>query len=329
MDGMPDAQPVVTVTDLTKKFGTVEAVRGITFAVAPGEFFGLLGPNGAGKTTTIKILSTLQLPTSGVATIAGHDVVKDPDAVRRRIGVIFQDPSLDDRLTARENLRFHAALYGIPAAIAEERISTLLEVMGLADRASSAPRTFSGGMKRRLEVARALLHVPSILILDEPTTGLDPQSRRAFWDLIKAIRKERQVSVLLTTHYMEEAEVCDRIAIMDEGQIIALDSPAALKGNQKGETIVLSLDNDGTVPVFPFPAEAVADNKWRLSVENADAALPVLVGSFGTRIRSLDIQRPSLDDVFIALTGKAIRDDKVDSIGHMRQIMRAHGGRKR
>lgn len=329
MPSMALTVPVVEVTDLTKHFGAVAAVRGISFAVAPGEFFGLLGPNGAGKTTTIKILSTLQLPTSGTARIAGHDVVQAPDAVRRRMGIIFQDPSLDDRLTARENLQFHAALYGIPSQVATERIGILLEVMGLTERAGSPPRTFSGGMKRRLEVARALLHVPSILILDEPTTGLDPQSRRAFWDLIRSIRNEREVSVLLTTHYMEEAEVCDRLAIMDEGQIIALDSPAALKGDLKGETIELRLAPGEAPADYPYPAEAMADNKWRLKVEQADTALPLLVERFGTRIQSLDVQRPSLDDVFIALTGKAIREAEMDGKGRMRQIMQRHGGRFR
>lgn len=326
---MTAVEPVLEVHELSRSFGTIEAVQQVSFAVAPGEFFGLLGPNGAGKTTTIKILSTLLEPSSGTARIGGLDVRQDPEGVRRQIGLLFQDPSLDDRLTARENLRFHAALYGIPASVAEERIAVLLTVMDLASRADTPPRTFSGGMRRRLEAARALLHVPRILILDEPTTGLDPQSRRAFWDLIRLIRQERQVSVLLTTHYMEEAEVCDRIAIMDHGQLIALDSPEVLKSRLGGETIVLGLESDGHIPQFAWPAEAVGEDRWRLQVASAESALPDLVQAFGPRIRSLDIQRPSLDDVFIALTGRALRDAEGDQRDRMREMLRLRGGRRR
>ncbi|MEO7993229.1 MAG: ABC transporter ATP-binding protein [bacterium] len=325
--GTNGVAPVVSVVDLKKNFGTVEAVRDVSFDVRPGEFFGLLGPNGAGKTTTIKILSTLLLPTSGKASIAGFDVTQAPDEVRRRIGIIFQDPSLDDRLTAEENLRFHAALYGVPPSAAAERIPFLLDLMGLTDRAKSATRGFSGGMKRRLEVARALLHVPSILILDEPTTGLDPQSRRAFWEIIRNIRAAREVSVLLTTHYMEEAEVCDRIAIVDEGRIIALDTPAKLKSQVGGHAILLTL-TDGPVPTFAYPAEQTAESKWRVTVPDAEEALPALVAGLGSRITSLDIQRPSLDDVFIALTGKGLRETEVDAAGRMREFMRSAGGRR-
>ncbi|HYE79469.1 MAG TPA: ATP-binding cassette domain-containing protein, partial [bacterium] len=291
-----------------------------------------LGPNGAGKTTTIKILSTLLEPSGGRAVVGGSDVVRDPDQVRRQIGIIFQDPSLDDRLTAIENLRFHAALYGVPREQTEGRIASLLELMGLSDRAKSPTKTFSGGMKRRLEVARALLHVPRILILDEPTTGLDPQSRRAFWDLVRQIRSEREVSVLLTTHYMEEAEVCDRIAIMDEGRVIALDTPAVLKSRVGGHTIALTLSGNGEAgapPVFPYPAESQGDGRWRIVVPSAEEALPELVAALGGRIRSLDIHRPSLDDVFIGLTGKALREEEASTKSRMRDMLRLRGGRNR
>jgi len=220
---------VIQVVDLVKRFGALQAIRGISFQVKEGELFGFLGPNGAGKTTTINILCTLLTPTSGRAFVAGHDVVQYPTEVRRSIGIIFQDPSLDERLTALENLKFHAMLYHLPRKKTGERMEMLLDMVGLSERRHDLVKTFSGGMKRRLEIVRGLLHYPKVLFLDEPTLGLDPQTRNHIWNYIKELREKERLTLFLTTHYMEEADPCDRIAIMDEGRIVALDTPAALK----------------------------------------------------------------------------------------------------
>src|SRR6516165_3349845 len=233
---------IIEVQGLVKRFGDFTAVAGIDFAVEAGEFFGFLGPNGAGKTTTINILSTLLRPTSGQALLAGFDVVKQPDQVRQSIGMVFQDPSLDDRLTAEENLQFHAMLYQVPKAIRNERMTQVLEMVGLTERRRSVIRTFSGGMKRRLEIARGLLHHPKVLFLDEPTAGLDPQTRNAIWEHVRQLRAEVGITVFMTTHYMDEAENCDRIAIIDHGKIQALDTPAALKQRLGGDKVIVTGD---------------------------------------------------------------------------------------
>ena len=219
----------IEVVDLKKSYDTVEAVRGVGFTVGAGEIFGFLGPNGAGKTTTIKILCTLLQATSGTARLAGLDVAASPSEVRKRIGVIFQDPALDDRLTAEENLMLHAVAYRVPRADRQARIDESLQFVDLFDRRKDLTRTFSGGMKRRLEIARGLVHRPEILFLDEPTTGLDPQTRARTWEVLRDLRKKYGTTLFLTTHYMDEAENCDRIAIVDHGLIVALDTPAALK----------------------------------------------------------------------------------------------------
>ncbi|HTB60913.1 MAG TPA: ATP-binding cassette domain-containing protein, partial [Polyangia bacterium] len=219
----------IEVVDLKKRYAEVEAVRGIGFSVGSGEIFGFLGPNGAGKTTTIKILCTLLQATSGTARLAGLDVAASPEEVRRRIGVIFQDPALDDRLTADENLMLHAVAYRVPRAERRARIDEALQFVDLFERRKDLTRTFSGGMKRRLEIARGLVHRPDILFLDEPTTGLDPQTRARTWEVLRGLREKYGTTLFLTTHYMDEAENCDRIAIVDHGLIVALDTPAALK----------------------------------------------------------------------------------------------------
>lgn len=220
---------MINVERLVKHFGPLQAVRDVTFTVREGEFFGFLGPNGAGKTTTINILCTLLTPTQGKAVVAGYDVEEQPNKVRQSIGIIFQDPSLDERLTAFENLRFHAMLYRIPWRQARERMEMLLEMLGLAERAKDLVRHFSGGMKRRLEIVRGLLHHPKVLFLDEPTLGLDPQTRSLIWTYVRDLQKKEGLTLFLTTHYMEEADQCDRIAIIDHGKIVGLDVPLALK----------------------------------------------------------------------------------------------------
>jgi ABC-2 type transport system ATP-binding protein len=228
MTPLPSA---IEVTDLVKTYGDVEAVRGVSLAVPRGEVFGFLGPNGAGKSTTINMLCTLTRPTSGSARVSGFDVVTQRDDVRRHIGLVFQDPTLDGYLTAEQNLRLHAELYGIDPGVIEARMGQMLEMVDLADRRSQPVMTFSGGMRRRLEIARGLMHSPRVLFLDEPTIGLDPQTRGSIWRYIRALQEAEGTTIFMTTHYMEEAEFCDRIAIMDRGEIVVLDTPEALKAS--------------------------------------------------------------------------------------------------
>ncbi len=226
-----DVAPAVAVDGLRKRYGELEAVRGIDFAVQTGETFGFLGPNGAGKSTTINMLCTLVQPSGGSARVAGHDVVRERDEVRRNIGLVFQDTTLDGYLSAEQNLRLHAELYGMPRGAVAERMQQVMEMVGLWERRSSLVMTFSGGMKRRLEIARGLLHSPRVLFLDEPTVGLDPQTRSSIWSYISELKRDEDITIFLTTHYMDEAEYCDRIAIMDHGTIVALDTPQALKAS--------------------------------------------------------------------------------------------------
>src|SRR6201985_2633712 len=221
----------ISVRDLVKNYGEVRAVRGVNFEVAMGEVFGFLGPNGAGKSTTINMLCTLAKPTGGSASVAGHDIVRERDAVRRNIGLVFQDTTLDSYLTAEQNLRFHAELYGVPRAAVAPRMRQVMDMVGLWDRKDSLVSTFSGGMKRRLEIARGLLPPPPGLFLDAPTVGLDPQTRSSIWAYINDLKRREDITIFLTTHYMDEAENCDRIAIIDHGKIVAIDTPEALKAS--------------------------------------------------------------------------------------------------
>src|SRR3989304_2655501 len=236
--------PIIEVTDLVKRYNGLTAVNSISFEVKEGEFFGFLGPNGAGKTTTINILCTLLSQTSGKAEVNGFDCLKQPPQVRSSIGLVFQDITLDNELTAYENLKFHCYLYNMEKAKAEERIEVILHVVGLYDRKDDLVKKFSGGMKRRLEIARGLLHHPKVLFLDEPTLGLDPQTRAHIWEFINNLRKKEGITVFLTTHYMDEAEVCDRIAIIDHGRIIACGTPEELKKLIRGATIDLKTLDD-------------------------------------------------------------------------------------
>jgi ABC-2 type transport system ATP-binding protein len=327
-------EAVVEVRGLVKTYGKVEAVRGIDLAVKPGEVFGFLGPNGAGKSTTISILCTLLKPTAGEALVAGIDVARHPGAVRSRIGLVFQDPSLDDQLTARENLEFHAFLYNVPRSERKARIDGVLEMVELAERASSQVRTFSGGMKRRLEIARGILHYPQVLFLDEPTLGLDPQTRNKIWAYLHDLRKREGITLFMTTHYMDEAEFCDRIAIIDNGRIIALGTPDELKAMVGGDVVTVTTREPAVAADEirrEFELEPIVDGtSVRVEVEDGAGFVPRLMRGLTVPVSAVTLSRPSLDDVFLKLTGKAIRDDKAGEMDQMRRFAAAfsRGGRR-
>ena len=314
---------MIQVQNLSRSFGALQAVRGISFEVAEGEVFGLLGPNGAGKSTTIKMLVTLLAPHGGSIMVNGFDACRQKAEVRKSIGIIFQDPSLDDRLTAVENLYFHARLYHIPRESIQERIDHALEVMGLEDRAGSLVQTFSGGMKRRLEIARGILHTPKILFLDEPTLGLDPQTRHLLWKHLKQIQELEKLTIVLTTNYIEEAEICQRIAVLDFGRIIALDTPNALKRRLGSELIILETDDNArAAELIQDRLKIEAEVRSReLVIAAADGAgiMGKLFGLLGGSIRKVDIHGPTLEDVFIDLTGRTMRDEKASRVERMRR----------
>ncbi|MCW2498927.1 MAG: daunorubicin resistance transporter ATPase subunit [Frankiales bacterium] len=299
----------ISVRGLRKSYGELEAVRGVDFDVAPGETFGFLGPNGAGKSTTIKILCTLARATGGSASVAGFDVATQRDDVRRHIGLVFQDLTLDTYLSAEQNLRFHAELYGMPRATVQPRMRQVLEMVGLWERRASKVLTFSGGMKRRLEIARGLMHSPRVLFLDEPTVGLDPQTRASIWDYIHELRQQEEITIFLTTHYMDEAEHCDRIAIMDEGTLVALDTPAALKASVGTDRVTIRTADDQAALAVLGDAVLTTDGIV-ISVEDGEAYVPRLFGTLGVPITNVSISRPSLDDVFLSYTGRTIRDSE-------------------
>ena len=302
----------IRVENLQKRFGDVDAVQGVDFEVDTGETFGFLGPNGAGKSTTINMLCTLLRPTGGRAEVAGHDVVTQRNDVRREIGLVFQDMTLDTYLSAAQNLRFHGQLYGVPADRLESRMRQVLELVGLWDRRDKDVDTFSGGMKRRLEIARGLLHSPRVLFLDEPTVGLDPQTRASIWEYLDELRRQEKLTIFLTTHYMDEAEHCDRIAIMDAGRIVALDTPQALKAAIGTDRIRLETDDveAATAAVKrQFDLEATtAGGALVLNVPDGERFVPVLLAGLGVPVRSVSVTRPTLDDVFMTYTGRTIRD---------------------
>ncbi|HVV74706.1 MAG TPA: ATP-binding cassette domain-containing protein [Mycobacteriales bacterium] len=307
------AATAVSVRGLVKRYGPIEAVRGIDLDVTPGEVFGFLGPNGAGKSTTIKILCTLVTPTSGEATVAGLDVRSQRALVRRNIGLVFQESTLDEYLTAEQNLKFHAAIYGMSRRVVRPRIDAVLELVGLADRKDSAVRTFSGGMKRRLEIARGLLHSPRVLFLDEPTIGLDPDSRQVLWRYVDQLRREEDITVFLTTHYMDEAERCDRIAIINHGAIVALGTPGELKAQVGDDRVrIVTSDNAASIKQIAttLKIEAVPDGDALLvSVPDGEGFIPKLFG-IGISVQSVSVSRPTLDDVFMAHAGHRIGDEQ-------------------
>ncbi|MER7501523.1 ATP-binding cassette domain-containing protein [Nonomuraea pusilla] len=314
------AGPAIVVRDLRKSYGKVEAVKGVGFEVAPGEVFGFLGPNGAGKTTTISMLCTLVNPTGGTAEVAGHDVVRERDEVRRNIGLVFQDPTLDGYLSAEQNLRFHAELYGVPKSVMGDRIRQVMEMVALWDRKDAKVMTFSGGMKRRLEIARGLLHSPRVLFLDEPTVGLDPQTRAAIWGYINELRRLEDITIFMTTHYMDEAEYCDRIAIIDHGEIVVVDSPEALKASVGEDRVQIHTADDARAIAalrdrFGLEA-AVRDGAVTFSVASGEEFVPRLFAELGMPIRAVSVARPSLDDVFMSYTGSTIRDAEAGGDGN-------------
>jgi ABC-2 type transport system ATP-binding protein len=323
----PSARPpAVSVRGLVKRYGDVEAVSGIDFDVTAGETFGFLGPNGAGKSTTIGVLCTLVRPTGGHATVAGHDVATERDEVRRNIGLVFQDTTLDGYLTAEQNLRLHAELYGVPRAVVPDRMRQVLEMVGLWERRASRVATFSGGMKRRLEIARGLLHSPRVLFLDEPTVGLDPQTRSSIWGYIRELKAREDITIFLTTHYMDEAEYCDRIAIIDRGKIIVLDTPEALKASVGRDRVQIATDDDDAAIAAlreRFGLEAtVAEGLVTIAVESGEQFVPRLFAELGVPIRSVSVSRPSLDDVFMSYTGTTIRDAEASASDRNRQFVR-------
>ena len=301
----------IEVNGLRKSYGDIEAVRGVDFAVRAGETFGFLGPNGAGKSTTIKILCTLAKMNGGSATVAGFDVTTQRDQVRKNIGLVFQDTTLDSYLTAEMNLRFHAELYGMPRESVASRIEKVMRMVGLWERRESKVLTFSGGMKRRLEIARGLMHSPRVLFLDEPTVGLDPQTRASIWQYIHELRQQEEITIFLTTHYMDEAEQCDRIAIMDHGQLVALDTPAALKASVGTDRVTIRTADDEEA-LKRLPDAIQTGEGIVISVEDGEGYVPKLFAELGVPITSVSISKPSLDDVFLSYTGRTIRDSEVN-----------------
>jgi ABC-2 type transport system ATP-binding protein len=315
----------IEVSDLRKSFGEIEAVRGVSFEVAAGEVFGFLGPNGAGKTTTINMLCTLAKPTAGSAHVAGHDVVRERDDVRRHIGLVFQDPTLDGYLTAEQNLRLHAELYGVDSALVPDRMRQVLEMVGLWERRDATVMTFSGGMRRRLEIARGFLHSPRVLFLDEPTIGLDPQTRSSIWRYIAQLQQREEITIFMTTHYMDEAEFCDRIAIMDQGEIVALDTPAALKAQVGADRVrIQTEDDDAAIATLAdrFGLEAtISEGAVTFFVPSGEEFVPRLFAELGVAIGSVSVSRPTLDDVFMAHTGTTIRDAEESGSKHANRVM--------
>lgn len=307
---------IIETIDFTKRFGELVAVDKLNIAVEQGEIFGLLGPNGAGKTTTISMLCTILKPTSGTAKVNGFDVVKQATQVRKSIGIVFQDPSVDDRLTGRENLYMHANLYGVPPSEQRTRIEKVLKLVELEDRANDILRTYSGGMRRRLEIARGLIHYPKILFLDEPTIGLDPQTREHIWAYIKELKEAHDITIVLTTHYMEEADrLSDRVAIMDYGKIVALDTPAQLKETLEGD--VITIKTEDTEKLSSVLADKmnlqkahISAGTLELTVRKGEALLPKIVetaAKSNIHVEAVFLREPSLEDVFLHYTGRAIR----------------------
>jgi ABC-2 type transport system ATP-binding protein len=306
------------VTGLTKSYGSgdraVHAVKGIDLHVEAGQIYGFLGPNGAGKSTTIEMLCTIRNPDAGSARVGGFDVVRERDQVRRRIGLVFQQQTLDQQLTAEQNLRFHADLYGLSRADGQRRTDEVLEMVDLADRRSDVVSKFSGGMKRRLEIARGLVHSPQVLFLDEPTIGLDPQTRAAIWNYLHDLRRRTGITVFVTTHYMDEAEHCDRIAIMDHGEVVVEDTPEALKSSIGTDRIALRTDDDELAITRireRLDIEAgMHEGQVTIAVAEGASVVPRLFTELGVGIRSVTVTRPSLDDVFLTYTGRTIRDSE-------------------
>lgn len=316
----PTTSAVIQLQNLQHKYGDRIALAGVSFEVRPAEIFGLLGPNGSGKTTTFRILSTLMLPSAGRALILGHDVAREPALVRRNIGVVFQAQSIDVKLSAEENLMLIGHVYGLRGAALKKRVAEMSSRVGLADRAKEKAETFSGGMQRRLELAKGLLHHPSVLLLDEPTTGLDPGARRDLWQYLQILRNEERVTVLVTTHLMEEAERCDRLAIYAEGSVVALGTPAELKSEIGGDIILLETSQpevlaQGIAQRFRL-RPTVIDNRVRLEIENGHRFVTDVVEAFPGDIEGVSVHKPSLEDVFIRRTGHRFWTEEEEGSGN-------------
>jgi ABC-2 type transport system ATP-binding protein len=322
----------ITVKDLTKKFGEFTAVNNLSFDIEKGEVFGLLGPNGAGKSTTMAMLSTMLKPSSGQAWVNGYDILRNEAEVRKSIGIVFQDPSLDEELTAYENMDFHARLYRIPKNERQKKITELLKLVELDEKKDNLVKTYSGGMRRRLEIARGLLHEPKVLFLDEPTLGLDPQTRNHLWDYIDRLNQEKGITIILTTHYMEEADkLCHRIAIIDKGQIIALDTSEKLKNDVGGDIItIVSSEKDNLYSVVrSLPGISnieVHDSSITIGLHNAEkhvAQIVNMASESGVPIDSISIHKPTLEDVFLHFTGRTIREEEASGKEQMRMMHRS------
>ncbi|MEN6507939.1 MAG: ATP-binding cassette domain-containing protein [Smithella sp.] len=318
---------IIEIRSLTKTFGKIRAVRGIDLTIEKGEIFGLLGPNGAGKTTTIGMLCTIIRPTSGNGIIAGFDIAKHPTQVRQNVGIVFQDPTLDTILTGRENLQLHARLYGIPARDRSRWIEEMLELVDLTERADDLTKTYSGGMRRRLELARGLLHRPAVLFLDEPTLGLDPQTRARTWEYIRKMAIKEETTVVLTTHYMEEAQLmCDRIGIIDTGRIIALDTPGNMIDMLGGDIVAINSPNPPLDIIRALPyvsAIKTVGDTIEITMKSAHLHLAELL-SLIDNVVSVEIRKPTLNDVFIKLTGRDIRQEDADNGGGWVETIARH-----
>lgn len=323
VDAVPDADhasaaAVISVQNLVHRYENRTALNGVSFDVRPAELFGLLGPNGSGKTTLFRILSTLMIPTAGRALVMGCDAAQNPASLRRQIGVVFQAQSVDPKLTAYENLWHQGHLYGLRGSALTDRVHEILTRVGLADRAKERVETFSGGMQRRIELAKGLLHHPGVLLLDEPTTGLDPGARRDLWQYLQILRDQEQVSVLVTTHLMEEAERCDRLAIMNEGNLVALGTPAELKAEIGGDVILLDAARDAAALAEKirqrFHVEvAVLGNQVRIELEGGHRFVPDVVEALPGEIQAISVSKPALEDVFIHRTGHKFWSESPES----------------
>ncbi|WXG42111.1 MAG: ATP-binding cassette domain-containing protein [Candidatus Freyarchaeum deiterrae] len=317
---------IIEAHNLVKKYGELVAVNGVNLSIDEGEIFGLLGPNGAGKTTILNMLSCMLYPTSGEAFVNGYDVVKQQNQVRKSIGVVFQDPAIDDQLTGRENMEIHARLYHIPKKVAKPRIDEALKLVELTDRAKSLVRTYSGGMRRRLEIARGLVHRPRVLFLDEPTIGLDPQTRAKIWDYIDELAKQEKMTIIITTHYMDEADrLCNRLAIIDLGEIKAEGNPTELKKQLGGDVIIVKTKSVKKLADMVSGQDFVKNVKntadsVMITVENGErhiSSIAVEAKEQGVDIESLILHEPTLNDVFLFYTGREIREEGPAMYGRM------------
>jgi ABC-2 type transport system ATP-binding protein len=314
VEGVEQAAVPVQVRELVHAYGEHRALDRVSFQVSPGEFFGLLGPNGSGKTTLFRILSTLLAPASGQASIFGYDVAAQPDAVRSRIGIVFQSPALDDMLTVEENLRHHARLQGVPRRQRSQRVTELLTSLGLSDRRRQRVGQLSGGLKRRADLARGILHRPGLLLLDEPSAGLDPRARRDLWRTLDKLRGETGLAVMVTTHIMEEGEFCDRLAILDEGRLVAMDTPANLRAAVEGTIVTIRADKPDDLAraigeQMKIDAR-VLDGAVRIEHADGHALVPRLASAFASRMAAITVQIPTLEDVFVQRTGHRFEDEQ-------------------